>query len=347
MPHLGTGVSRAYIYDRRGETELMELPSDTLQWGRVQNEASEAIVTLAGLDDRSLAALRRDLGKVQPYAYSCVIYRNNERAWEGPIRRIAHGRAGSTISAVDVLGWLRRRRVATAQAAVSATITSLLGLDVTRAFTPDNPNVLAHVVNAGGGPSTERDLATTGYYYDDLGTLTGSGGTITTIGRGILISHAGAPWGRTTELDLDAHVDSEVQIILDGDALITSAYGRSDDGLIDPATGNAVDPFYGLLDTVETAPATTVGRVRVANHALASGCPCPVQIDIPASSPLSPDTPIPLSALVAGTIVPVAANQGVRPVRGTATLIALTVAQTSAGEAVAISLGPVNAAAAA
>lgn len=346
---LGQAENYAYIYSRDGRTRLTDLDKlckvGALSYGRVLSEVSEGVVSVP-----LTAKTRPMLNALATWGYCLVFFRDGERVWEGPIRRLTHGRGSTVISAYDVLGWTGRRRVRTSRTGTYNAISEAAGA-LTSAFTPDDPNVLAHVTTVPGGGNVLREVAiNSGMTLDDLGTLNGYGVQWTTVGRRIILFPDTATLGRTPQLDLDKYLAGELEVIEDGDLTTTAATARDDQGAsITVDGGVAVDPLYGLLDTITSVGPGASNTASLTAHATRTRnqtYPAPVTINVPDGASLDPRVPIPFAQLVPGTVVPVVTRTTARRVQGTSVLRTVEVKQDpGSGEQVSVSLGPASAAA--
>lgn len=342
---LGQGENHAYIYTRDGRTRLVDLGKlckvRELSYARGLSAVTEGEVTVP-----LNAKTRPMLDGLGTWGYSLVMFRDNDRVWEGPIRRLTHGRGASTISAYDVLGWLERRRIRASRAGTFNAVSEAV-LAITSALTPDDPNILAHLTSIAGGGSVLREVAINGgTTLDDLGTLAGFGVQFTTVGRRIIVFPDSATTGRTAQLDLDTFVAGELDVIEDGDLATTAATARDDQG--SSITVGGTDSFYGLLDTITSVGSGASNSASLTVHATRTRnqtYPAPMTINIPDGAALSPDAPVEFSQLVAGAVVPVVTYATAKRVKGTSILRGAQISQDKDGEQVQVTLGPASAAA--
>ncbi|MCL1900239.1 MAG: hypothetical protein FWG11_07005, partial [Promicromonosporaceae bacterium] len=368
---LGTGTSRAFIYDQRGEQRILELSNvSSLSWSRRINEVSDAsvIVDVPGGGEREECC--GDLGNIHVWHHSLVIFREvdgtPQRVWEGPIRRLGYRPGQVTIDARDVSGWLEHRRRHTYRDVASSPVTTEMMLSLQRAFTSpvvtspaetSDPNVLPWVINYGTltepvsmGPAVSRDvLPNEAFYIDDLNSFVDMGGRWTVLGRSIIVFHDGIALGRTNTLLPSRDLQAEIEIVEDGDSLTTYGVARDDTGAAQayygPTGHTPIDAYYGLLDSVVSLGGGDTGASRAALIAAATAVwnqnyPAPILLNIPQDSTLSCDAPFPMQHLVCGTIVPIESTETCRDVSATMILSGVQVEQTAEGEQVAISLIP-------
>lgn len=100
-------VSRhtAYIYDRGATIRLgAVLDLSSVQWGRNKDAKSSATVALSS--KKACAAQADFLKSIEPKRHELVLYRGDERVWEGPIAYAGSTSLGFTIKANDVTDYL-------------------------------------------------------------------------------------------------------------------------------------------------------------------------------------------------------------------------------------------------
>ena len=339
---LGVGTNRAFIATRDGESLLMEAPLTSIEWGRDLCSISQAVVTV------DPARCTEALSLVHPWAHSLVVYRNDERVWEGPIRRRKDSRSALTITASDVIGWTERRGVVTARNVVNAAVRDQLAWSINQAFAADDPNVLPFLQTVGSATRTTDLQVAVGekYHASVLSDLTGSGGRWTALGRRIILWDEAASIGSLPDLSPENHLLADVELVEDGDALGTRVIARNDNGVVGygiHSGGSATDPFYGRVDLlVPSAGTKPAGVTRTAQSAAEKAWPAPITIEVPADAALRCDAPFPISRLVPGVTVPVSTvTATARTVRGTFLLVGMSVKQQAGGdEQVTITLAP-------
>lgn len=356
---LGSGINTAAIYTRNGRDRLLPLGGvsvadadpgiSELSWGRAHNDLSTAFVQLAGVPE---GLRQKQLNRIHTWANSLVMFRDGRRVWEGPIKTVDQGRDGLRIDAIDVSGWMSRRairRKRKTKKKVEVRVISEMELDVRRAFSPDNPNVTAHLqvfTAGGGGPTTVRDVgAYSGYYLDDLKTLCEDGGNFTTLGRSIIIWPDEHVLGKLRTLDGDTYIVGELHVTEIGDDLWTRTTAINEKGKIASRNGaggdvNAagVSPFYGMhhrrydAGHAKTRSAlATRARKQENRH-----YPAPTVVEVPAGAQLDPATPIRIDQLVAGVTIPVSSRLRGYLAKSSLLLENVTVTQNAQGESVAV-----------
>lgn len=346
---LGEGINTAAIYSRGGASELLPLKAVSgLEWGRNRNAFSTAQVTVTG-DDGNYG----QLGDVHAWAHELVLFRNTRRVWEGPIRYLDWGRGNTVIYAVDVLGWLARRRIKAYRQVVEGAespVTTEMDLDLTRAFALDDPDVLTHrlVLHHTDEAKIARDVApNSGMYDTDFTSMAGQGGNFTVIGRRAILFPDEVLLGRLDPLT-DKHTTAEIRVAEDGDALATSETATNSDGLVATVVADSTDvddttgvsAFYGLHEQLRAADDmhTTAGLSAVAARAVAQLYPAPTVINMPGDSVLKPTAPFTVEQLVPGVLVPVESTATPRRTSGSFILDSMKVTQGPSGEQVTVTV---------
>lgn len=342
---LGAGDNRVYVADRAGRSLLLEVPVKSVSWGRTLCGISKAVI------DVDPPRCTPALASVHAWAHSLVVFRNDERVWEGPIRRRRDSRDGLQITASDVLGWLEARPIDTARTATALT-TAQMTWAIQQALAPDDPNVLAYLQDLAGLSATRQgDVAVVpgDKRYDSVLTdQTKFGGRWSALGRSIMLWDDTYIIGRLRDLSPENHMEDDVEVIEDGDLLSTDSWARNDQGIVarTQIAGHVpVDPFYGLVGSVVSSPAQdAAGVLRTAQAYADRSWPIPLTIEVPSNAALRCDAPFPISRLVPGVLIPVTTTTATaRQVTGTFVLQAVNVSQKAgANEQVTVTLAPVQ-----
>lgn len=349
---LGTGTNTAAVYTRGGGTQLFPLDGVTnLEWNRTRNAFSTSLLDIRRGEGTDCW---RDLGKIDPWAYELVFFRDGRRVWEGPIRDITWGTGSCHIDAVDVLGWTARRRIRAARvSAALLAVSDEAEWGIRAAFGIDDPNVLAHllVLHHTSEAKVTRDVAAnSAYYADDLNTLAGQGANYTVIGRRPVVWPDEVILGRLDTLIPERDLVAEVTVTASGDDLATAVTATNDDNQAAKATAqdpggdvnvSGLSAYYGFHDMIHAAGSIkgTPALARVASAQVAQSYPVPLLVTVPEGSQMNCDAPFNLEDLVPGVIVPVESTATPRKVSTTMVLTATKVTQTSEeDEKVAVSL---------
>lgn len=341
---LGAGQNRAYISTRDGRSLLMEVPLASVEWNRTLCAVSPATLVV------DPARCTSDLARIHPWAHGVVVYRDEDRVWEGPVRLRREGRTGLTLTASDVIGHLDHRDVRTHRDVEAALVRNQMRWAVDQGFAPDDPNVLAHVQELGAATRT-ADLqvgVAEKMHAAVLSDLTASGGRWTALGRSILLWDDAASIGTLRDLSPENHLLSDVEVIEDGELLATVVRARNDNGVVGSGIhtgGTATDPYYGYVgQVVASAAKKPAGVRRTAESTAQRTYPTPVSIEVPADAALRCDAPFPITSLVPGVIVPVSTTTATsREVSGSFILTSVKVTQTAGqDEQVAVTLTPIS-----
>lgn len=348
MSRLGTGINRAFIYDKDGTRKIDMLANVTnLKWARNLNAISEAEVTVATGQHADCCDL---LGSIGTWGHSLVFTRNGVRTWEGPVTDIQWRRGSVFIGAHDVLGWALKNVTDAARATTAPGFRAVDELydDIGRVFADHDPNVLAHITRLGGGtgPLTTRDVAAYGGdFADQFGEMVKAGANYTTVGRRIIVWPNTTIMARLPTLYPLRWISGEVTVRERGMDLSVRTIGVNDKGVSGVAAGSTgVHPFYGQIeDVVSSEAADSAALAVVAEQYREAHFPAPLSVEVPQGSVLSCDAPYDIRELVAGSMVDVKIDEGLcRKVEQTQQLSSLEVSQDKDGERVAITVAPVS-----
>lgn len=103
---LGCGTYRVYVYDRGGADRIGEItPLSRVQWSRVRDDISNAIVNTVGFGPDCCELLE----SIRSMRHELVIFRDGVRVWEGPITRVAYQADEVEIEARDIMQYVYRR----------------------------------------------------------------------------------------------------------------------------------------------------------------------------------------------------------------------------------------------
>lgn len=347
---LGTGTNRAYVYTKGGGTQLLPLDAAaTIEWGRNRNAFSVSQVTV-NADSDSFG----QLGDVHTWAHELVVFRDGRRVWEGPIRYLDYGKSDTILHAVDVAGWMAKRRISMTRRLgedVVSPVTTEMELSLVRAMADDDPNILAHrdVRHHAAETQISRDVrAGSGYYAGDFTGMAGKGAHFTVIGRRIVIWPDEVLIGRVDTLIPERDTTADVRVVENGDALATSATAvDADDRIrtsvsphpdVNPVT--AVSGFYGKHDATFGVEGSSNDEALLAlgRAAVAQLFPAAMVIQMPADSRLLATAPYNLTDLVPGVVVPVETSSTPRRASASMILDSIKVAQSPEGEVITLTL---------
>jgi hypothetical protein len=344
MASLGCADTYAVqFHDREGRRPFRDaIEPDTLEWGRVLDDTSEARITVPVVDADCCATM----GAIRTWCNDMSIYRDGtDLVWQGPVAKITYGRDSTEVIARDVTSWLSRREIPTtldytAAGLGAADLSTIAGAVVRAAFTPDDPNVLQYLQVSPSGVVGERKyLADTVYAGDELRELARTGVDFTTLGHRIIIAGE-LPFARLNQL-ADDHFLVDLEVIEDGLSAASRAIVLGE-GVTGKAGG--VGPC-GLLTRIEKEEAIKDQASAAAEAAaiVAAGSPAPLILNVPDGARLAPEAPMTIMELVPGVIAPVASTQTCRSVNADLRLTHLSVSFTaSEGEQVKVTFAPVG-----
>jgi len=242
---LGCGQLTAYLYDRGGQQRLYRFEAGAVvsaDWTRVLSDTGSAtLIVDAALCDCDW------LGRIRAVRHELVLYRDNQRVWEGPITRIAYSQTRVTIIAKDVSWWFHKRAVLRTFATGNA-VSLALGY-AQQALVHDNPNARAFLqanLNRGETITTAHNDAD-GYVIDALDELVEAGIDWAVLGRRVFFWASVNPVGRTNLIRTPTDLAAEVTVFEDGESLVTRAFATGGD------TWGA-----SILAGADTTPATPV-----------------------------------------------------------------------------------------
>jgi hypothetical protein len=359
-----------HVYDRGGKRRLHTLKDlQQVQYGRVMDGKSTAEITITGqaCDEQSDV-----LNAISPRRHEIVIFRGDDRVWEGPIVNTASTSARFVIKANDVLEYIdftalskawptrddykmvdRIREMFEYELKTPYTVTTGAGtVTVPRWETVDPPaNVSPYLLIAQNGTTitTSETLAfemTLGEHLGNLGRSVGV--NFTTVGRSIVVWDGSLSKTRTMT---EADVNGDFEVIRDGGGFfnVSHVIAQSQEEDEPPVLGHATNElsFYGPWETIVTvedeasasedsdASAPTSAALNTqARRALSGKYPVPIILAVGDDGSLTLSDSLTINDLVAGINVPVLAQRNVTPVAQMQRLSQLTVTETSMGETI-------------
>lgn len=344
-----------YIYDRGGRRRLWEVGDlDLVRWGRVRDDISEALTTMSG---RSCDNQADVLTQIEAGRHELVVYRGDQRVWEGPITRTAFTRNSFEIAARDIGHYLARTAMQAAYSnkypkttRVITRIAYIIARELARKEALGY-NLLSYMnyhqkdTDAKTSAVTERYQMTVWEHLDNLAAKAGT--DYVTIGRAMHFwdTHE-APFGMTPTVTENDFL-GDIKITQYGLDLATRAISTNGDGTVGISGG--VDPYYGEVDFLTTAydeetdsgPAPTKAElVSQAQRNRSGRFPTPVELRIPDNSTINPLGVLTLEHLVPGILVPVLATAGVRSISQVLKLDQMQVQETAEGEQITATFAP-------
>jgi len=346
--------------DRGAVTRVLNIAEvQKVSWGRLRDDISSAQVDIRG---ESCARQADDLATVEPGRHEMVIWRGDERVWEGPIVRAAYTRTGISFFANDIMQYLARTtmhqkydnsgsRVTTAVARCANIIrTELLRKEGLTPPVNVRPYVTEH-----HWPNEARTAAVTQAYqmsvFDHIDQYAQTGGMdYTVLGRAIHLWDTSRPLGyapRVTDNDfLGDLAVTAYGLDLATRTIVTNGQGVY--GVYNGPSGTGIDPFYGEweqlfnpYDETNTGTAPTSAEMLTQAARNYSGRnPTPVQLRIPENSQLNPNGALSMSDLVPGVYVPVTSTLLARNFDQMQKLHSVDVTEDEKGETITVTLVP-------
>ena len=350
--------TEAFIYDRGGEQRISRLwPLDSTRWERVRDDTSSARI----VSRRPAAECRQSIANLEPMRHELVVFRNGERAWEGPITFTEEMGGTLEVQAKDVTHYanrtIMRSEYSNAYPKIDYAVKRLERIFLNEmarkeALTPPY-NVLPYLdirESATGAKTARKTLRYEKYVFEELDQMAAKSGIdYTVVGRSIIIwdTHESIGQGpRLTEADFD------------GDIAVTT-YGMEaatvsavTDGQGKYAKFGGLDDYYGEIELLHTsfdegdsthaaeAP-TTAEMAKQAQRNMSGRYPAPVVVRVPANTTMRKATVDKVfDLLVPGVRFDVRATRTYRQVEQEQKLDRVVFEETSKGEKVAVTLSP-------
>lgn len=366
------------ITDRGGSNRYMEVKDVTeVRWSRLTDQRSTATITITG------ASCRRQeerLAGVEPRRHEVVIYRGDERVWEGPVRYTRTGRDKVTIFAADVLEYAAYRPLTKwwpgpdkgGPSLMTDRIEQILEYELTTDYlapgtsrvvpsweTIDPPiGVIEHLdIRPGDILTRSEAFPFEMTVLEHMTNLARGGLDFTTVGRRIVVWDSAKAIGATRTMT-EADIDGDPTIYANGEDLIAVQHvvGQPVQDAPPGDTANVGSyvrgfDFYGPWAHLHTrsdedSESTTMQAAlsTQARDLSAGGVPVPIDLNIGNSSSVRLDATLGINDLVAGVEIPVVARLMGRDIQRTQRLISLTVSETAQGESISANIGnPTNA----
>lgn len=271
----GSSETTVFLYDRGGHRRLGQLNGWTdVRWSRVKDDKSSATVTMTPEVAKENAAILERMGVARS---ELVIFRGDQRVWEGPVTRAAYNRGGISIDAEDILWYASRtimhggysnaypnvgnvvERIAGIITAEMARLETPVRDPATGAILVPSINMLSHlhtyVADGDARTSVVTDpySATVWSHLDELASRSGIDYVV--IGRAVHIWDTSRPALGVTRTVTDEDFLGSPEITQYGSALATVS--TVTDGQGDFATaydnGELTKPYYGQIESLATA----------------------------------------------------------------------------------------------
>lgn len=347
-------TNRAYLYDKGGRVRLDYLPAEAIRWGRERDDISYSLVTMPY--SKECAA---KLAAIEPGRHELVIFRGDERVWEGPVTRKPDSGGSMQVEAKDVMQytyWTIVQRgyndnypnckfvLDRAELLIRNEMQRLESASV-----PINVMPYLDIRRRDDGPRECRILLPyQKLLWEELDSFARySGIDYTAIGRRILLFDThDATIGRTPVLT-ERDFLGDVSVVAYGAELATFAGATDGQGHYGWAGGS--DPYYGRIeklntirdeDSTSTEPPSRQALLDAARNYLRGRNPTPRFVRPGDNATLNPSSPLTIDMLVPGVRVPVRATQTAEDLAQEMKLNSVVVEENEQGETIKITLGP-------
>lgn len=362
---LGCGRHRAYIFDRGGLVERGEVTKFTsLTWNRKRDDVSNASFVCDNYDS-DLADLLR---KTRSWMHELVIYRDDERVWEGPIVHREMRSNQVTYTAWDVMAYPYRRilrqgyndgyRVADGVQIGIKTVVERAGMILVNGLSYADPNVLPYLTLIRTGDDAQESRIVPDYtktVWQDLDDMAANAGLdYTVVGRRIILWDTHTFIGQTNEMRDGDFTDDLIVTeygmnlanyfgVTDGQGAWGAAYplGATADnwfqayGPVEMLASGYGDTAATTDNTTQTPAALVALQEKLTSQArrnIGNRWPTPLVARVPDNSGLKPDVNVTINQLVPGIWVPLRVEKTVQPFGQMQKLDSMTVTETVEGE---------------
>lgn len=354
---LGRAVHRAALADRGGTTSLGFLSDmSRIKWSRVRDDISEAEVII----ERPNPECMEVLSGIGTNRTELVIYRNDERTWEGPLTLIRRTRDQITLQAKDVMHHVYRTVMRNAYSnahpnttTVVQRVAHIIQTELARKEALDPPyNILPHLTIV-EGPDGARTAAVTKAWemtlFNHIDELAARAGLeYTVVGRRIILFDGSAVIGQTAEVTQN---DIQGETIITEYGMEAGTFAAVTDGTGQAGIVGGPDGYYGLIELLDNAygeeapqgQPVTVNISELRSQAvrnLAGRNPAPLTVRIPDGSTVNPDGVLTMADLVPGVWVPLSAQVPGLSISQMMRLDQVRFTYDGKGETVQITLGP-------
>jgi len=350
----------AYIYDRGGKNRIAQLTDLSLvKWGRRRDQVSEAQIRVSG----SACSEQADtLSAIEPKRHELVIFRGDERVWEGPIWRVAWGSDTVEVFAHDVGAYLNGTPMTQAYnnaypnvTEVSTRIGGIIEYEMFVWEALDPPaNVLPYLTvhhypnEAETTAVTKAYEMTVGEHLDALAHR--SGIDFTTVGRAIHIWDTSRSLGTFPRAWTEADFFGQIVITAYGADHTEVAFVVAEDGRFGRAAASpTTEAYYGpwtkiftVYNEEGTAGPTQAELTSQAQRNVVGRSPVPVEVRIPDNSSIRLSHDLGINDLVCGVQVPLRATLNARKLSQLQKIDIVTVTEVAEGETIQVTLSPAN-----
>lgn len=361
MSHPSEGCAEfhsVYIFDRGGMTRMAQIVDvSSVQWSRDRDGVSEATIRVVG----AYCAAQADvLAAIEPKRHELVIFRGDERVWEGPIWRVGWHSDWVEINAHDVFQYLLGTPLSVPYSSaypnietVPARIARILDFELDRWETLSPPANIAPYLQIHQFPSTDpKTTAVTKAFEMTVGehiqNLAHYGGIdFACVGRAFHVWDVDRHLGQTRLVTEADFLGSEVILTAYGSEHSQNTYVIGEDGVYGEAHNPVHADYYGPWTTIYSAyneegtTAPTQSELdSQAQRNLSGRSPVPVEVRIPDNSSIRLTDTLTINDLIPGVKIPVLATLNARRMSQDQKLDRLVVTEDATGENVQITLVP-------
>lgn len=354
----------AFIFDRGGTQRLFPVKSMAeVRWNRVRDDISEANIKIAA---KRCFEQEETLSQIEPHRHELVLYRGQQRVWEGPITRIGMDSQQMEIHANDVVHYLSRTAMVAAYDnaypntdfaidRIRTIIEAEMGRkEAAESFLyPDLPgyNFVDRIVYHQTPTDAMTSRKTPRYHktvWEEIDEMAAKGGIdYTVVGRAMHIWDTSKTLG-STRTATQADFNGQIKATAYGMDLATRAIVTDGEGNYGEAGG--IDPYYGLVENLETAydetegvdPPTSAEMTSQALRNLNGRNPVPTVLRVPDNSSINPAGIFTIDDLVPGVRIPLRAKILIRTFNQDQKLDKMTVVESPDSEKISIVMSPAN-----
>ena len=343
-----------YVYDRGGTVKVaVLLDVSRVIWSRDRDGISEAEITIIG---GACSAQADVLSAIEPKRSEIVIFRGNDRVWEGPVWHVGWHSDHVEITAHDVMAYVQATPLSITWdnkypngTEVTTRLSNILQFEMAawEALTPP-ANVMPHLQihhypnEASTNAVTKPFEMTVGEHIQHFARYGGIDYTV--VGRAIHIWDVSRSLGKTRTLT-EADFFDEVIITAYGADMSASVYVIAQDGKYGHAA--EASPYYGPWTNIITVTneqgqegPTQEELDSQASRNLNGRMPVPVELRIPDNSGIRLNETLTIHDMVPGVQIPVLATLNSRRMSQLQKIDHVKVTETPDGETVQVTLTP-------
>lgn len=339
MGQLGCGRHQVLLAERGGDP-IIELPYESLRWGRRLDDMSDASITVptVGLSDEECCWA---ISIMQAWEHELVIHRDGTLVWAGPLAEPSFTMDSATVPARDLFAWMERRVLPVDRAFDLVDLGTIFQTYVDDVLAVENSMGLIVAASTVGVIGSRSVLATElRRAADELRELARSGIDWTMVGRTMQVGGEEVPVSTLPPITADLLTDVKATVRGLSAATHVFVVGSAGADAGEPIVGEAggTDATFGLLQSVFSESSiedSNSARYAAINHLDLLELP-PLYIE----GDLDPSVAIGIDELIPGALVDVVMDVGCRRVDETFRLLTVDVSDGVGGETVHVSFAP-------